>query len=142
MLQTAAEQPVPFDLPLLAVQIEVAHARERRTGDGHGDAGARQAPLALHDRIALRLHEHGVHQHERVLLAVLLVAVHHHEALRHAQLRGGQAAPVVFVHGLRHLPRQLAQALVVQLARLAHRVEDGIRGSHDGYHGQHALPSK
>ena len=82
-----------------------------------------------HDRQpALGVNEHGVHQHDGVLLAgVGLVAVHHHEALRHAQLRRGQAAAVVLVHGLGHLPGQLLQALVAQVARLADRVQQRVR---------------
>ena len=137
----AAEQAVALYLPLLAFQVKVAHARPRRPRDGHRDAGQRQAPLSFHDGLALGLHDHGVHEHDGILLALLLVAVDHHEALGHAQLRRGDAAAVVLVHGLGHLLRQLAQALVVQVARLAHRVQDGIRRLHDGDQSEHALLS-
>ena len=135
VLQAAAQKPVALDLPLLAVQVEVAHARPRGALDGHGDAGARQAPLAFHDGIALRLHEHGVHEHDGVLL-LRQVAVHHDEALGHAQLRRGDAAAVVFVHGLGHLLGKLSEAPIFRVARLAHRVQNRIGRLHDGDHAQ------
>ncbi len=43
VLQAAAEEIVAFDLPLLAVEVEITHARKRRARDGNRDAGAQTA---------------------------------------------------------------------------------------------------
>ena len=124
MLQAAAQEAVALDDPLLAVKVEVADARPRLARDRHGDARAGQAALVLGHRIALDLEDLGVDEDDGV--ALLLLAVDDDKALEHAELGRGQTASVVFVHRLDHLLGELLQALVVQVARLADGVEQGV----------------
>ena len=94
------DRPVALDLPKLAVKVVVAAARERRTRDGHGDAGDGKAALVLRNRLALAGDDDGVEHDDRLAGAVLLVAVDDHKTLEHAHLGRGQAAAGVLVHDL------------------------------------------
>ena len=131
MLQAAAEQPVALDLPKLAIKIVVTAAGERRARDGHGDAGDGKATLVLRDRVAFAGDDDGVEHDDGLADAVLLVAIDDHEALKHAHLGRGKAAAGVLVHDVGHLLGQALQALVIEIAGLAHRVEQRVGRLHD-----------
>ncbi len=137
VLQAATEQAVALDLPQLAVQIVVLHARPGLTLHRHGDAGARQAALAARLRLAAQLDDLlGVHEHDGVLLPLLAVPVHidDNKALGNAHLGRGDTAAVVLVHGVGHLLGEALEGLVGQIARLAHGGEQRIGGDDDGQH--------
>ena len=131
MLQAAAEQPIALDLPKLAVKVVITAAGERWARDGHGDAGDGKAALVLRDRLALAGDDDGVEHDDGLAGAVLLVAVDDHETLEHAHLGRGQAAAGVLVHDMRHLLGQALQALVIEIAGLAYRVEQRVGRLHD-----------
>ena len=82
-------------------------------------------------RLALAGDDDGVEHDDRLAGAVLLVAVDDHKTLEHAHLGRGQAAAGVLVHDMRHLLGQALQALVIEIAGLAHRVEQRVGRLHD-----------
>ena len=131
MLQAAAEQPVALDLPKLAVKIVVTAAGERRARDGHGDAGDGKAALFLGDRLAFAGDDNGVEHDDGLADAVLLVAIDDHEALEDADLGRGKAATGVLIHDMGHLLGQALEALVIEIAGLAYRVEQRVGRLHD-----------
>ena len=126
MLQAATEQAVAFDDVVFAVEVGEFHHGVFTTTFRHRNARAGKAALFFSDQFAFEFKNFRIDERDGVLAAIFLVAVNHDDALKHAHLRCGNAAAVVLVHRFRHLLRELLQALVFDVALLAHLAKNGV----------------
>ena len=140
MLQAPAKQTIAFDLPQLALKIEITNANPRLTGDGNGNSGNREATLAIGDGLTFDFYDLRIEKNDGIARFFIPVAIDDDNALKHTNLRSGKADAVVLVHDVGHLLRKTLKGLVLfRVARLANLIEQRIRRLHDLDHAN--IPS-
>ena len=123
MLNTNSLQAVGTDGVGLAVDVQ--RFGHDAFGAGYFVVYARHGKAAffIHG-FAVFLQNHRVNQHLQLVSA--FGQVHHHHALVHVYLRGGQADAFCFVHGFGHVGHQLFDAPVHPFYRFGHQVQAGV----------------
>ena len=109
VLDADGQKAVGFEGEFFAFFVAGFHGYALGAGDGVVNAGHRQAAFFV-GGFAVFMGDHGVDKHAR--LVVFFGEIHHHHALVHVHLGGGQADAVRGIHGFQHIGHQRLNALI------------------------------